>query len=240
MNFKKYILKEILSEAELELFLRLRYNCFSHSASSLFVDKNAKAVDINYYDMNSLHYGIYMQQQQNAEPVGYFRIILEEATNAEDWVRNISYRVGLADCIQNKPQAIFPCLGVYPGNNLEQEFYTRKRSNEKAGEVSRFFIVEPERCLKLSLQIIRSAFAIGVLYLQHAFVGCFNNHSKAYMKFGFRQYPGTSGFSLDSIMGQKEGVILYCKRSYLTTELLKLFKIIQDQFLLQHCLSFTV
>lgn len=237
MDSKQYILKEILSEDELELFLRLRYSSFANSASSLFINENDNAIDVNYYDRNSLHYGIYKQQQKNTEPVGYFRIVLERPTLANNWVKNISLRAGLSVIIDHKPLSVFPCLGIYPDNSLEQEFYAKKNTAEKAGEVSRFFIVEKERSLKLSLQIIRGAFAIGLLHLQHGFVGCFNDHSKAYMKFGFRQYPGSLTFSFDTAQRQKKGIILYWKTNYLTSELKKIFKIVQDQYLTNNCLT---
>lgn len=240
MDSKHYVLKEILSEDELELFLRLRYSCFVNSASSLFMKANDKAIDVNYYDRNSLHYGIYKQHQKNTEPVGYFRIVLERPTVANNWVKNISLRAGLSGIIDHKPLSVFPCLGIYPDSSLEQEFYAKKVEAEKAGEVSRFFIVEKERSLKLSLQIIRGAFAIGLLHLQHGFVGCFNEHSKAYMKFGFKQYPGSSTFSFDTTLRQKKGIILYWKTNYLTIELRKKFKIIQDQFLENNCLTFNI
>jgi len=240
MNNKQYILQEILSEEELEIFLRLRYDGFCKSSSSLFVTRNNKAIDVNYYDRNSLHYGIYIWEDKKADPVGYFRIILEEPTIADGWVKNISLRAGLTHLTKNKPPSMFPCLGIYPNDNLEQEFYTRKIPSEKVGEVSRFFIVLSERSFRLSLQIIRSAFAIALLHIQHAFVGCFHDHSMAYMKFGFRQCPGSKTFSLNSTARQKEGTILYCRTGYLTNELKTKFKIMQEQFLLNSCLTFNL
>ena len=240
MNDKQYILKEILSEPELELFLRFRYDGFCKSASSLFVTKNNNAIDVNYYDRNSQHYGIYRRHNKKTTPVGYFRIVLEEPTIADEWVKNISLREGLTQLTEHKPTSMFPCLGIYPNADLEQEFYTKKISSEKAGEVSRFLIIQSERSLRLSLQIIRSAFAIALLHIQHAFAGCFLAHSKAYMKFGFKQCPGSSTFSFNSTARQKEGIILYCNTGYLTTELKTRFKIMQEQFLLNSCLTFTL
>ncbi|MBC7936683.1 MAG: hypothetical protein H7Y86_15135 [Rhizobacter sp.] len=240
MQRKEYILKEILSEAELELFLRLRYGCFSKSASGLFINENDKAIDVNYYDRNSLHYGIYKTHPLKTELVGYFRIVLEEPTLANHWVQNISSRAGLSRITNHKPASVFPCLGIYPHSSLEQGFYAKKKAAEKAGEVSRFFIVEKERSLKLSLQIIKGAFAIGLLHLQHGFVGCFNEHSKAYMKFGFRQYPQSITFSFDTPLKQKKGIILYWRTSYLTSELEKMFKNIQDPFLANNCLTISI
>ena len=237
MNDKQYFLKEIVSEKELELFLRLRYEGFCNSASGLFVSKNSNAIDINYYDRNSHHYGIFKCLDKQTKPVGYFRIVLEEPTIADQWVKNISLRAGLAHLTEYKPRSVFPCLGIYPGAGLEQEFYTRKAASEKAGEVSRFVIIKSERSLKLSLQIIKSAFAIALLKIQHAFVGCFSDHSKAYMKFGFQQCPGSSTFSFDSVMDQKKGIILYCRTQYLTNELMTGFKIMQEQFLSRSCLK---
>src|ERR1700712_5363219 len=114
MNAKQYILKEISSETELENFLRLRYQGFCKSASSLFIAKNNNAIDVNYYDKNSKHYAIYAMQDNKTEPVGYFRIVLEEPTIANEWVKNISLRAGLSDLTEHKPPSIFPCLGNYP------------------------------------------------------------------------------------------------------------------------------
>jgi hypothetical protein len=238
MNDRQYFLKEIGSEMELELFLRLRYEGFCKSASGVFVNKNDNAIDINYYDRNSHHYGIFKNQDKKTEPVGYFRIVLEEPTVADQWVKNISLRTGLTHLTAYKPRSVFPCLGIYPRADLEQEFYTGKAASERAGEVSRFVIIRSERSVKLSLQIIKIAFAIALLKIEHAFVGCFSEHSKTYMKFGFRQCPGSSTFSFESVMSQKEGLILYCSSAYLTRELQSKCKIMQRQFLLDKCLAF--
>jgi hypothetical protein len=239
MTVKQYILREILSETELENFLRLRYDGFCTSASNLFVTRNSNAIDVNYYDRNSKHYGVYTKKDKKSEPVGYFRIVLEEPTIADEWVSNISRRYGLTYLTEHKPQSAFPCLGIYPHSGLEQEFYKRKLVSEKAGEVSRFLIIQSERSLRLSLYIIRSAFAIALLHIQHALVGCFHDHSKVYMNFGFRQCPGSSTFSFDSAPRQKEGMILYCKTQYLTNELKTKCKEIQEQFLSNRCLTFS-
>ncbi len=154
-------------------------------------------------------------------------------------MKNISLRAGVTHLTEHKPPSVFPCLGVYPYTGLEQEFYARKSSSEKAGEVSRFLIIQSERSVRLSLQIIRSAFAIALLHIQHAFVGCFHEHSRAYMKFGFRQCPGSSTFSLNSTSTQK-GIILYCKTQYLTNESKAGFKKIQERFLSDNCLEFSL
>ncbi len=238
MNDRPYFLKEILSESELELFLRLRYSEFCNSSASVFVVKNNKEIDVNYYDRNSVHYGIYKQQNKRAAPVGYFRIVLEEPAIADKWVTNISKRTGLTNLTEHRPQTVFPCMGIYPHQNLEQEFYKKKTPFERAGEVSRFFIIQSERSVRLSLQIIRSSFAIALLYIQHAFVGCCQDHSKAYIKFGFRQYPGTSTFIFNPAGKKKEGIILYCSSGYIANEVYAKFKKIQWQFLLNKRLLF--
>lgn len=238
MESKQYILREIVSEAELEIFLKLRYHCFCNSPSTLFVDKNKNGIDVNYYDRNSLHYGIYLRLQKKAVPVGYFRIVLEKPTAADVWVDNILHKAGLTGTINRKPRSIFPCLAIYPDSNLEKQFYTQKKGSDKTGKISRLFIVKGERSVKLSLQIIRSAFAISLLYLHQAFVGCFQPHSKAYIKFGFKQYPGTSAFSIDTKLERNEGVILFCETNYISAEFKTQFKIMQDQFLSYKCLSF--
>lgn len=233
-----YFLKEILSESELELFLRLRYSEFCNSPASVVVMKNNKEIDINYYDRNSMHYGIYKQQNERAAPVGYFRIVLEEPAIADKWVTNISEKSGLTNVTEHKPQTVFPCMGIYPYQNLEQEFYKKKTPFERAGEVSRFFIIQSERSVRLSLQIIRSSFAIALLHIQHAFVGCFSDHSQVYMKLGFKPCPGSSIFSFKSTGKQKEGIILYCSADYLSGEVHSKLKIMQGQFLLNKRLTF--
>lgn len=240
MKDKHYILKEILSETDLEYFLRLRYHDFLMSASNQFVSKNNRAIDVNYYDRNSRHYGIYTLHDKKTEPVGYFRIVLEQPTMADEWVRNISQRAGLTALTDRKPPSMFPCLGICPNTGLEQEFYTLRSITGKAGEVSRFLIIQSERSLMLSLQIIRSAFAIAMLHIQHAFVGCFHDHSKVYMRFGFRQWPGSTTFFFNSSVRQKEGIILYCQAQYMTNELKMICKKLQDQFLLDSCLAFNL
>lgn len=239
MNTKKYILREILSEQELEQFLRLRYNCFCKSDAEFFVSKNIHGIDLNYYDRNSNHYGLYMVQNKSKEPVGYFRIILEEPTKADRWIQNISKRFDLSYLTEHRLTFKFPCLGICPDTGLEQDFYEKKEVTEKVGEAGRLLIVEAERSLKLSLQLIKSAIAIAELYVQHAFIGCFHEHSKAYTRLGFKQYPGSSTFSFDLPVLRKKGVVLYCRSEYLSSELKTKLKIIQNQYAENNSLTFS-
>ncbi|MEP7109153.1 MAG: hypothetical protein ABI760_14265 [Ferruginibacter sp.] len=238
MDNKKYVLQEILCEQELELFLRLRYECFSSSEAELFVSKNASNIDLNYYDRNAKHYGLYMVQHDLKKPAGYFRIVLEAPTKADKWIQNISQRLGLTYLIVNRPASRLPCLGVYPDACLEQDFYATKEISEKIGEAGRLLIVKSERSVKLSLLLIKSAFAIAALYVQHAFVGCFKEHSKAYTRLGFRQYPGTSSFFPILSVLQREGVVLYCKAEYVPGEYRSALTIMQQQFVEKKCLTF--
>ncbi|MEO5564856.1 MAG: hypothetical protein ABIR18_15520 [Chitinophagaceae bacterium] len=238
MNTKQYVLQEILSEQELERFLRLRYDCFCRSDAELFVSKNTSNIDLNYYDRNSRHYGLYLANDQSKEPAGYFRIVLEEPTKADKWVQNISQRLGLTNLTEHKPASRFPCLGMYPDTKLEKHFFTKRQATEKIGEASRLLIVNSERSVKLSLELIKIAFAIAALYIQHAFVGCFKGHSKAYTRIGFRQYPGSSAFFPDASALQKEAVLLYCRAEYLRSDLKTKLKIMQTQFVENKSLTF--
>lgn len=240
MNTKKYLLREISSEQELEQFLRLRYKCFCKSDAEFFVPKNVHGIDLNYYDKNSNHYGLYLVQNKSKEPVGYFRIILEEPTKADRWIQNISKRFGLNHLSEHRPIFKFPCLGVHPDTRLEQDFYEKKEATEKVGEASRLFIVEAERSLKLSLQLIKSAIAIAELHVQHAFVGCFYEHSKVYTRFGFKQYPGSSASPFDLPVSRKKGVVLYCRSAYLPFEIKTNLKMIQNQYAENNSMTFSL
>jgi|GEM_PF-3484520 len=240
MNIKQYVLQEISSEQELEKFFRLRYDCFCKSDAELFVTKNEIRIDLNYYDRNSKHYGLYLAKNDSKEPVGYFRIVLENSTKANVWVQNISNRLGIINLTQHKPVSRLPCLGIYPDTKLEHRFYTKKKATEKAGEAGRLLIVKSERSVKLSLQLIKCAFALAALNVHHAFVGCFKEHAKAYTRLGFKQYPGTSAFFPDKSSTLKEGIVLYCKAEYISAELKLKIKLIQNQFIENNCLSFHV
>jgi hypothetical protein len=240
MIIKEYLIKEISSERELETFLRFRYQELSDSDISHVVTRNSAAIDLNYYDRNSLHYGVYLQQNDKNDPVGYFRIILEHPTKASEWAGNISLKSGLSDLIEPDSRSTFPCLGAYPYADLHQQFYRYKTPMDKVGEVSRFLISPGERSVKLSLQIIRSAFAIALSRIQYAFLLCMPEHSKAYMKFGFRQCPLSSVFRLDTAAGKKERVILYCKPKFVTPELKEYFRTMQEQFLTDGFIKFGI
>ena len=205
MRTKQYLIKEISSEPELELFLKFRYHGLSNSQISHVVSSNCNAIDVNYHDRNSLHYGVYLQQSKKKDAVGYFRIILEHPTRANEWTKNILLRTGLNNLAEPESESIFPCLSAYPHADLQQEFYRRKAPQDKAGEVSRFLISPAERSVKLSLQIIRSAFAIALSRIQYAFLLCMPDHSSAYMKFGFRQCPCRRFLSLRQLPAKKNG-----------------------------------
>jgi hypothetical protein len=231
MKNKQYILQEILSEDQLEQFLKLRYTCFFHSSSRLFITKNENEIDINYYDRNSNHYGLYLQQGNSLEPVGYFRIILEEPTKADAWIRSISERLGMSEFVEQKSKATFPCFDIYPGIELARDFYGQKKPNAKAGEISRLAIIKSERSVRLSMQLLKSASVVVLSYLQYAFVACFLEHSKAYTRLGFNQYPGSSTFSLDTNLTQNKAVVLYWASENQPEELNAELEKIQNQYL---------
>jgi hypothetical protein len=238
MEKGKYFLKEILCETELEIFLRLRHQVFNQSSAKMLVAKGNGQIDINYYDRNSLHYGVYKNQEGNPTPVGYFRIVLENPTISDHWITNISTRNNVYEMVEPKPASTFPCLGYYPYEDLENRFQQKRKAFERVGEVSRFFIIHTERSMRLSMHIIKSSFAIALLHIQHAFVGCFSDHSRTYQKFGFKPYPGSSTFMFDIMGRKKEGIILHCRSSYLASETKKSFTQMQWDFLLRKSILF--
>jgi hypothetical protein len=165
---------------------------------------------------------------------------LEQPTIASEWASNILVKNDLFDLLEPGPQLTFPCLSAYPHGNLHQQFYQYKKPLDKVGEVSRFLISPGERSVKLSLQIIRSAFAIALSLLQYAFLLCMPEHAKAYMKFGFRQCPLSSVFNLDGAAGKKERLILYCRPKFVSSELKQYFQVMQERYLADGCLKFAL
>ncbi|MBC7849913.1 MAG: hypothetical protein H7Y31_09255 [Chitinophagaceae bacterium] len=239
MSEKEYVLQEIESEDELEQFLRLRYEVFFNSDAEMFISENDQQIDLNYYDHRSHHYGLYHSFDGVKKRIGYFRIVVDKRTMADQWVANISRRVGLRHLAGFRPRSTLPCFNAYPDANLEEKFYSRKEIFGNVGEASRLMIATNERSLKLSLQLLKMALAIGVMYVEHAFVGCFQEHSKAYSRLGFEQMSGTSLFQIDLPNMQKKGMIMYCRTKDLSNDMKRSLRRIQVQFVKDKVLRFS-
>jgi len=209
----------------------LRYRCFSQSDAAFIIDKQATEIDINYFDLFSHHFGLFRHSDLEEIPVGFLRIVMLSETPSASWIRNIARRYCLLQEIEKKSDARLPCFALYPQKQIMMEFFNHLNHEETIGEASRFFVCEEERFLLPIKQIITGEFSIGLLYLQHAFLGCFSTHAEAYNMFGFARFQGSAPFEIKTPGKTRIGEILYLNRSMIPPKFLALSDKIQRQYL---------
>lgn len=231
-----YILRETTSEEELERLLHLRYQCFNNSDTKILIKENDLKIDLNYYDRNAYHYGVYKVIDHDEIPIGYFRQIFKTPTYADNWVQNICKKNNLSHSIEQKPNFDFPCLDMYSSFSVQEGFPAV--IEESTCEISRLMLIENERSLKLIVAIIQKAFAVGLIYSQNAIIGCFQSHSKLYKKMGFKNIPGADVFQVDCFGKIQDAVILHWSDDDMAKEL-EIIEI-QNQYHKEHRIVFSV
>ena len=225
---KHSFLQEILSETEPELFLKLRCHCLSSPDASEFAQQHNKAIDINYYDNNSLHYGAYLHVQQHAAPVGYLRIVVIKQTIADVCIKGFAQKFSLPVINNRKPVSPFPFIGINHGMGLEQEFFAHIASIESTGKINGLSIVEQEGSLMLAVKMIRSAIANTCLHLQQTVAKFFR----------LKIYPRTPAFTAGAASQQRQPLILFCKTDFIEFEWQQPIQQLRKEFMKENCLPF--
>ena len=73
---KAYTFRELNGEAELETFLKLRYETYVNSRSLRhFLTENEARIDMDVYDLHAKHFGLF----QGVEPAGYIRVVAHKS-----------------------------------------------------------------------------------------------------------------------------------------------------------------
>jgi hypothetical protein len=195
-----YIFREITDKTELEQFFRLRYKIYKDSRMKAFLKENAHGVDMDIYDLHSLHYGLFCEQK----PVGYLRLVLYKTECYNSKVLELGKKFGVyTDSIHAYPAILqlsypdFPFLN-YPAVPHSMKLYYEDSLNKKTGfmEASRLVILPDFRQSLLTKYLIECAITIYATIFIHSkqgVINCIKRHETFYTQYGFSPIENSEG-----------------------------------------------
>lgn len=161
-NTPYFCYREATNMTELEPLLRLRYQVFKEeeSTKALFPD-NELGMEIDYFDLKSRHFGIYLVMNGQSIPVGYQRIIHETETSIASNLRLWASRY---PSLLRKITPVNTPLYLMTVNNSKAmwDYYLDKKANGATfEEASRTSFLSAYRSYELTKFIFYANMAIG-------------------------------------------------------------------------------
>ncbi len=195
MNTTYYTYREAQNTTELEALLKLRYKVYRNSALSNFCPENNAQLDLNPFDLNSRHFGLFENEEGVEKPVGYMRVVQQERSPSANQVLEIAKKAcsKLADCLQQPITKPFPLMTYFRGSEKVDSVLTQLNEHGlKMCEASRFVFAEEVRSLQLAKFVTESSIAIyRALGFYSSIITCSITHSRFYNQYGFSQLKGT-------------------------------------------------
>jgi FixJ family two-component response regulator len=196
------LFRESESAEELQELMRLRYAVFRlEPRLQAFVKENAAGIDLDAYDPNSRHLGLFRIDSRESGCVGYIRIVTEHAENQAARVREIAARHPQAeDPLASEPRSL-PFMAYWPDRDavlsIVDEAARRGQSLTEASRLS----VSPEFREKATVEFFLDAVVSGWLALGYRiyFACCRVAHRRAWGPRGFGEVPGTTVHDLPGV-----------------------------------------
>ena len=177
--------REIQSPEEMMSWLKLRYTIYNSTRCAGFLSENDLEIDIDAYDLQSKHYGLFVEEADQQKLIGGLRIIQNRPVLSS--IR-ILKKLNLMEFCQEKPEEVLPSLSYFP-DDKETHFSPLLANNPLATEGSRLVLNKEYQSLRLAKFIISNAIILHMMAKDDwvAFVSCNPLHARLYRSFGFAE-----------------------------------------------------
>ncbi len=182
-----YTFKEVNTKTELKKLFKMRYADYSQSQLKKFIHENPKEIDIDYFDLQSKHFGIYC----DGAPIGFIRVV----NNKNDYFNENSFEIGQEfgffnqkACDSSQPEFPFVSYDRVP-ESVTHFYENTAQHNLPIIEAGRFHITKNHRGIRIAKFAIESSI---VLYLfihnraKFAVINCDERKAGFYRKYGFK------------------------------------------------------
>jgi|CXWL01.1.fsa_nt_gi hypothetical protein len=171
---------------ELESLLRIRYKTYRDSRNSEIVSKNDYDIDIDSWDRESHHFGLFQTQpEQVDQAIGYMRVVDPALTTPVPFIENIIYKYSeVVSHRDRKEEYSYPTLSYWPNRAVLETFLAKATKNgTRVVETGRFALLEQFRSHSLATFAVESALSLFFFEkgYENAFWTC-NSHSAAFYK----------------------------------------------------------
>ena len=216
---KIYTFREPKNIRELEDLFRLRFEGFSDSRCAGLLSSGHYGLEIDSYDLNAIHLGLFESGGRRPRAVGYLRVVTDEETHfANDiWLIAAKYP-GLIEKIKEPAPHLFPLLAYCDTDGHITDFYQKAKSEgKKMAEHSRFVFDPGIRAMGLH-RFFTNATIVSSLYsynIHYNMLACTVRHSVYYKRMGFK--PLAEGMSYT--YGEFDASVLFFTKNLIREEL---------------------
>ncbi len=239
-NNSNYVCREPKSIEELLEIFHLRYKIYTDSGLSNFLLPTTKQceLDIDWYDLNSLHFGLYEKEGNMQKLVGTMRMVGQTETKTANWIRNLSLSIPEVQLvIQNVPDKLIPMMNYMPFPDSIEAIYKKCIvQGKELLEISRFAIDNSHRALFLSRFMIETMIAVAQLKGNSMIFTCAPKHRMLYQAFHNWPLYLTPEFICKGI----ERTIIYWDMSLLPKHLHRKIKKAAENFIARKELHFSL
>jgi hypothetical protein len=195
-----YIYREAESQEELEELLKLRYRAFLRGTWGLITKRNIYQIDIDVFDVNAMHFGLFIQKDEKEIPIGYVRFVTETTTKHGNWIENILKKCTDIELINTEFK--FPVQVKLESKHIPilQDFIKEQNQNNfKVVEISRISLEEGVTTFKLSNLFIDFIFGSELKNKSTYIIHVIDSSEKIYIKNGFIRHNSISSFVIDDL-----------------------------------------
>jgi predicted GNAT family N-acyltransferase len=155
-----YIYREAESQEELEELLKVRYQCFKNGKLCSVNTSNNYEIELDTFDKNANHYGIFIQKNNKEYAIGYIRFVIDEKTKHSHWIEKIELKY--PDLYHQNSDVKYSFEEKLDVKNLEDMrvvIENEKKESVNTVEVSRICVTKEFQSQKIGLLLIDFAFS---------------------------------------------------------------------------------
>lgn len=174
---------------ELETLFRLRYQGYLNSDCATLVHQNPVGFEIDEYDPNAQHLGLFQVMGKKQVAIGYMRQVQAAKSDFSPWVhelakaypaaaasihRDINHELPLLACCQNVTE-------------IEQFYQTMTAGGARFAEASRFVFAPHIRAAGYARFVVEgsAAFVFDHYNYDYSIIACHPHHAPFYESYGF-------------------------------------------------------
>lgn len=186
-NTPYYIFRYPTTQHELLDLLKMRYRLFKNSVLTAILPDNVAGIDMDAFDLQAQHLGLYECREGVETPVGYTRGIQQKTTHFAKWVRQIAADNQLNQQIEpysTNAEMLYP---THVGSAKTTGLYNELRADgQTICESSRHCMEERLKNTRLDMYFVESLLAYCFTQYDNAFTGVAEHHVKIYARYGFK------------------------------------------------------
>jgi len=196
VNTNEYVFREVRTANELLDVLKLRYKVYRNSRLSAFCPQNDEQIDVDIFDLQARHFGLYAVSEPCDRLIGCIRVVSENEQRHKPKFKLLASGSQVFVDKLNRDQSIpLPLCGYSAsGEQIAQLYGEWIASGEHVAEAGRLCLDHAYRSLQLALIMVETTLALGFFgnyEVDRALVTCSTSHERFYTRYGYRRVPGT-------------------------------------------------